>query len=116
MKTLVLLAILLSVSTSFVRAQGGIGVKPRTDLVMVGAEERDSLATEALTRIQDLKRYAETGDQDSAALIIAHKGTKDDQYIWSRPVSVSEPLEKDYVAAVLGKIGKVSKSYPELHP
>src|ERR1051325_2323113 len=114
MKIWVLLATLLILSSSFVRAQhGGIGVKPRTDLVMLGAIERDSVADLIFSQISDLKRFAATGNIDSAALMMGWMGAKTDTIKWTRFVNMQNPEEKTYVETVLAKADKLFKAQPE---
>jgi hypothetical protein len=115
MKTLVLLATLLTLSTSFVRAQGGIGNKPRTDLVMLGAMERDSIADLIFSEISDLKRFSETNNADSAALMMGWMGAKTDSMKWTRFVNAQNAEEKAYVQTVLAKAQKLFKAQPESH-
>src|ERR1051326_7428484 len=111
MKILVLLATLLIISSSFVRAQGGIGVKPRTDLVMLGAIERDSVADLIFSEITDLKRFAATGNKDSAALMMGWMGAKTDTIKWTRFVNMQNTDEKTYVETVLAKADKLFKAH-----
>src|ERR1043166_5038153 len=108
MKIWVLLATLLILSSSFVYAQhGGIGVKPRTDLVMLGAVERDSLADEIFARITDIKTFAAGAKTESAAPIIGWMGAKTDTIKWTRPVNLQNADEKAYVETVLAKADKL---------
>jgi hypothetical protein len=95
--------------------RGGIGVKPRNDLVMLPAEERDSIADEIFARIMDLKRYAETHQTDSAARIIGYFGAKTDTVHWTRTMNIQNPEEKSRVEAVLDKASKLFHANPEAH-
>lgn len=110
----ILLAILLSPILAHAQ-RGGIGVKPRTDLVMLPAEERDSITDEVFARIMDLKHYAESGKTDSAALIIGYFGAKTDSMHWTRTVNLQNPEEKSRVDAVLDRVNKLFHASPESH-
>ncbi len=94
-------------------AQGGIGNKPRTDLVLLGAVERDSMADEMFARIMDLKRYAEAGQVDSAALIISWPGGPKDSLRWTRLVNLQNPEEKARVMTILDRVNKLFHDYPD---
>jgi hypothetical protein len=115
MKTVVLLATLLILSTPILAQHGGIGVKPRTDLVMLGAVERDSLADEIFARITDIRTFAETSDKEHAAPIIGWMGAKTDSIKWTRPVNLQNADESTYVQTVLAKADKLFKASPESH-
>ncbi|HEY3874671.1 MAG TPA: hypothetical protein VGM92_04290, partial [Candidatus Kapabacteria bacterium] len=92
-------------------AQGGIGVKPRTDLVMLSAIARDSLSDLAYSEILDLKRYAETNNLDSAALLIAYK---DSGNLYTHAVNLSNPVERAYASDMLQKIAKLFNVYADM--
>lgn len=109
-----LLLILLSPALTSAQ-RGGIGVQPRSDLVMLGAVERDSVADEIFSHIIALKRYAETHQVDSAALIIGFLGNKTDSMKWTRTVNLQNPDEKSYVESLLEKANKLFKASPESH-
>jgi hypothetical protein len=109
MKKLLFLTLLLP-SLSF--AQGGIGNKPRTDLVMLSAVARDSLSDLVFQNIMDLKRMAETNQVDSAAPMIAFE---DSSKAWTRSANPSNPAERDYVARELAKIKILFDQYPDTH-
>ena len=93
-------------------AQGGIGNKPRTDLVMLSAIVRDSLSDQVFQNIMDLKRMAETNQVDSAAAMIAWKDTSK---IWARATNPANSEEHTYVATMLTKINALFHDYPESH-
>ena len=105
---IIFLPLLLISSIAF--AQGGIGNKPRTDLVMLSAVARDSLSDLAFEEILDLKRYAESNNTDSAALIMAYKDTSK---VWARAIKLSDSAERQYVVATLAKIGKLFHDYSD---
>ena len=107
----VLLAVFLMPALTY--AQGGIGNKPRTDLVMLGAVERDSMADEMFARIMDLKRYAAAGQADSAALIISWPGNPKDSMRWTRLVNMQNPDEKARVMMLMDKANKLFHEYPD---
>lgn len=98
---------------SIALAQGGIGVKPRTDLVMLSAVVRDSLSDVLLQNITDLKRMAETNQVDSAAAMIAWKDTSK---TYLRAVNPASPEERAYAADMLTKIAALFRDYPDSHP
>src|SRR5207248_9179594 len=97
-------------SVSF--SQGGIGTKPRTDIVMLSQSTRDSLSDEVFAHIMDLKRYAESGMVDSAGPLIAFKDTSKH---WTRAIDLSQPFERDYVQALLTRLQKLFHEFPETH-
>ena len=107
----IIVSLLLFPSLAF--AQGGIGNKPRTDIVMLSQVVRDSLADQVFQNITDLKRMAETNQVDSAAPMIAHE---DSTKTWIRAANPGDSAEREYVAAELSKIKKLFGDYPEAHP
>ncbi len=107
MKKFLFLFVLLP---SLACAQGGIGNKPRTDIVMLSAVVRDSLSDLAFSEIMDLKRYAETNNVDSAALLIVYK---DSGNTWIHAVNLSNPVERQYVTDVIAKIEKLFHDYAD---
>jgi hypothetical protein len=116
MKRSVFLALLLLSGLSQIgKAQGGIGNMPRSDIVMLRQSVRDSLADEVFAKITDLKRYAETGQVDSAAQIIAYNGQPNKAEKWARPVNIQDSSEKAHVIAILNKINKLFQDYPDVH-
>ncbi len=111
------LALLFSVNAY---AQGGIGNKPRTDIVMLSQLVRDSLSDEVFARIMELKRYAETGNVDSAAALIAYNGhvakgqpTPTDR--WARAMNPQNADERTEVQNILAKVSKLFQEYPDTH-
>jgi hypothetical protein len=110
---LVLFALLLL--PAIVKAQGGIGNMPRSDIVMLRQSVRDSLADEVYAKILDLKHYAETGQTDSAAQIIAYNGQPNKAEKWARPVNMQDSVEKARVVAILNKVNKLFNDYPDVH-
>ena len=111
-RLLIALVLLLALRPSQTRAQGGIGNMPRTDLVMVGAMERDSLADEVFARINDLKRYAAAGQLDSAARMIAFGKAKDSSR-WARTINLQDASEKARAEALVAKAAKLFTDFPE---
>ena len=110
MKKLVF-AFLLLPSLTF--AQGGIGNKPRSDLVMLSAMVRDSLSDVVLQNISDLQRMAQTNQIDSAAAMIAWK---DSSKAYLRGVNPASAAERAYVADMLTKMNALFQEYPDPHP
>jgi len=108
---IIILSLLLLPSAVF--AQGGIGNKPRTDIVMLSQVIRDSLADQVFQNIMNLKRMAETNQVDSAAPMIAFE---DSTKTWTRAANPANPAEHDYVAGELTKIKKLFDDFPEAHP
>ncbi len=106
-----LFAFLLCPTLAF--AQGGIGVKPRSDLVMLSAMVRDSLSDVLLQSISDLKRMAATNQVDSAAAMIAWK---DSAKMYLRATNPASPEEQAYVAGMLTKLNMLFQQYPDSHP
>ncbi len=104
----ILFTLLLFPSLAF--AQGGIGNKPRTDLVMLSQVTRDSLSDVVFAHIMDLKRFAESNNVDSAALLIANKDTSKQ---WLRAANASNPAERAYVADILAKVSKIFQDFPD---
>ena len=104
-----LLAILLLPSLS--HAQGGIGNKPRTDLVMLSAVASDSLSDIVFSEIQDLKRFSSSNNLDSAALLIAYK---DSGNTWNHAVNLADSAQRQYAVDMLDKIGKLFHDYSEM--
>jgi hypothetical protein len=109
---LLLPALLIS---TFAKAQGGIGNKPRTDLVMLSASVRDSLSDEVFQHILDLRHYAETDLVDSAAPWIAFQGNADKTDRWARAINLSNPDEKARVVSIFEKLKKLFHDYPDTH-
>ena len=105
---IIILPLLFISSLAF--AQGGIGNKPRTDLVMLSAVARDSLSDIVYSEIMDLKRYAESNNIDSAAMLMAYKDTSK---VWTRAINLSDSAERVYVIATLAKIGKLFHDYSD---
>ena len=108
-----LLLFVLTIVPSLSSAQGGIGNMPRSDIVMLRQSVRDSLADEVFAHIMDLKRYAETGLVDSAALIVAYNGQPNKMEKWARGVNVQDSSEKARVMNVLDRVNKLFREYPE---
>jgi hypothetical protein len=104
----ILFVLLLFPSLAF--AQGGLGNQPRTDIVMLSQVTRDSLSDVVFQHIMDLKRFAESNNVDSAALLIANKDTSKQ---WLRAVNLANPTERDYVASELVKINKLFHDFPD---
>ncbi len=98
---------------SIIHAQGGIGNKPRTDLVLLGAVERDSMADEMFARIMDLKRYALANQVDSAALMISWPGQPKDSLRWTRLVNMGVLEEKTRVTTILDRITRLFHDFPD---
>ncbi|MDP4198767.1 MAG: hypothetical protein Q8922_02235 [Bacteroidota bacterium] len=113
-RSITLFIILLAPALAMAQ-HGGIGVKPRTDLVMLPAAERDSITDEVFARIMDLKRYAESGKSDSAALIIGYFGQKTDTMHWTRTINLQNLEEKARVDMILDKVNKLFHATPESH-
>lgn len=105
--SLIFFALLLPAS---VFAQG-IGVKPRTDIVMLSAVARDSLSDLVYSEIQDLKRYSESNNLDSAVLEMAYK---DSGNLYTHSINLSNPAERQYAADELAKLGKLFHDYPDM--
>ncbi|HET6402404.1 MAG TPA: hypothetical protein VFH95_13540 [Candidatus Kapabacteria bacterium] len=105
--------ILFLVFPSLTFAQGGIGNKPRTDIVMLSQVVRDSLSDQVVQNITDLKRMAETNQVDSAAPMIAWE---DSTKTWMRAANPANPAEREFVTDELAKIKALFDAYPELHP
>jgi hypothetical protein len=91
-------------------AQGGLGNKPRTDIVMLSQVTRDSLSDVVFSHIMDLKRFAESNNVDSAAPLMAWKDTSKQ---WLRAVNLANPAERAYVADLLTKINKLFHDFPD---
>lgn len=104
----ILFALLLFPSLAF--AQGGLGNKPRTDIVMLSQVTRDSLSDVVFQHIMDLKRFAETNNIDSAAPLIAWKDTSKQ---WLRAVNASDSSERAYVSGILTRINKLFHDFPD---
>ena len=83
---LIITALLLP---TILNAQGRIGNKPRTDIVMLSQSVRDSLSDEVFAHILDLRHYAETDQVDSAAPWIAFNGLPD--FLSSCAIAGSNP-------------------------
>jgi hypothetical protein len=94
-------------------AQGGIGNKPRPDVVQLSQVVRDSLSDQVFQNVMDLKRMAETNQIDSAAPMIAWE---DSTKTWTRAANASIPAEREFVAGELSKIKKLFDDFPEAHP
>ena len=88
---------------------------PRSDLVMLSAVTRDSLADEVYNKILDLKHYAEIHRMDSAAMIVAYNGalTKDGK--WARAVNIKNDTEMVRVSMLLDRIQKLYAVNPDIH-
>lgn len=117
MKFWLLLAALLCTSTSLYAQHGGIGVKPRTDLVMLSAVERDSIADEIFARITEIKDFV-ASDQtmvDGISSKIGWMGVKTDTVKWTRPVDPKIGEERAYLDGVLAKAKKLFATMPESH-
>lgn len=94
-------------------AQGGIGVKPRGDIVMLSAMVRDSLSDVVLQNLSDLKRMAATNQVDSATTMIAWK---DSSKTYLRATNPASAAERAYVADMLTKINALFQEYSDSHP
>ncbi len=101
-------------------AQGGIGNKPRQDIVMLSQVARDSLSDVVFQNIMDLKRFAESGNIDSAAALIAYNGhvakgqpVPTDRY--ARAMNAQNPEERAEVQNILARIQKLFQDYPDTH-
>jgi hypothetical protein len=103
-----LFLILLFPSLAF--AQGGLGNQPRTDIVMLSQVTRDSLSDVVFQHIMDLKRFAESNNVDSGALLIAWKDTSKQ---WLRPVNPKDSTERAYVTGVLSKINSLFHNFSD---
>ncbi|HZK76473.1 MAG TPA: hypothetical protein VFD13_06150 [Candidatus Kapabacteria bacterium] len=108
---IIIISLLLLPSLAF--AQGGIGNKPRTDIVMLSQVIRDSLSDQVFQNIMDLKRMAEINQFDSAAPMIAFE---DSTKAWARAANPSDSAERESVAGELAKIKKLFDDFPEAHP
>ena len=108
---LILLFLILMPSLTF--AQGGIGNKPRSDIVMLSQVVRDSLSDIVFSNIMDLKRMAETNQVDSAAPMIA---LKDSLKTFTRAANPANPVERAYVAGMLAKINTLFHAYDNMEP
>jgi hypothetical protein len=100
--------ILLFPSLTF--AQGGLGNKPRTDIVMLSQMVRDSLSDVVFGHIMDLKGYAASNNIDSAAPLIAIKDTSKQ---WLRAANPGDSAERAYVTSTLQKIDQLFRDFPE---
>jgi hypothetical protein len=109
MKTFLIILTTVILSSNAL-AQGGIGNKPRTDLVMLSAVVRDSLSDLAFEEIMNLKRYAESNNIDSAAMLMAYKDTSK---VWTRAINLADSAERQYVVATLAKIGKLFHDFSD---
>ena len=115
-RNLLLSAILFFVfSASTLCAQGGIGNMPRTDLVMLSAVTRDSLADELLAKIEQLRSFAQQNKLDSAGFIIAYDGGKEKVGKWARAVNLGDAEEKARVVLFLDKLNKLYATSPQVH-
>src|SRR5438876_8223382 len=92
---------------TILNAQGGIGNKPRTDIVMLSQSVRDSLSDEVFAHILDLRHYAETDQVDSAAPWIAFNGLPDKTGRWSRAINLQNPDEKARVASIFERMKRL---------
>ncbi|HWF43313.1 MAG TPA: hypothetical protein VG537_01600 [Candidatus Kapabacteria bacterium] len=111
-----MIVLLLSICIpTIVKAQGGIGNMPRSDIVMLRQSVRDSLADEVYAKILDLKHYGETGQTDSASQIIAYNGQPNKAEKWARPVNIQDSAEKARVITILNKVNKLFNDYPDVH-
>ncbi len=120
-----IIAVLFLLLPSVVLAQGGIGNKPRTDIVMLSQAARDSLSDAVLQNIADLKRLAEripagkAGDDyavilaDSAAPMIAWE---DSTKMFTRAANPANPEERAFVAKILLKLSALFRDYSDSHP
>jgi len=115
------LLLLLVLLASSVRAQGGIGNMPRSDLYMLSAITRDSLDGELLAKIDQLRGYAAANKLDSAALFIAYDGMsmKDGAPIkegkWARAIDLANSDEKARAESLLAKLNKLYAGSPDIH-
>jgi hypothetical protein len=107
--------LLVLISSQQVFAQGGMGNMPREDVILLSATVRDSLSDEIFARVLDLKRFAETNQPDSAALLIAHNGGATKEGRWSRAVNMANLEEKTRVAQLMTKLAGLVKQFPQLH-
>ena len=116
---IIIVSLLLLPTVAF--AQGGIGNKPRTDIVMLSQVVRDSLSDVLLQNISDLKRIAERipagrqGDDyavilaDSAAPMIAWE---DSTKMFQRAANPASSLERAYIAETLLRLSTLFRDYP----
>src|SRR5689334_8233078 len=104
MKIISILFLILFASTVY--AQGGMGKLPRADVVMLSQAVRDSLSDEMFARISDLKRFALTGNLDSAAVLIACRDTGK-VASWTHACSLANPVEVQRVKDVVEKFKKM---------
>lgn len=115
MRSWILLAVVAFLALpTITKAQGGIGTKPRDDLYMVGAVVRDSLGEEVFARIQDFRRYADANNVDSAGSITIFNGGASAEGKWARPINLQNAEERARVEALIAKLTKVSKEFPEM--
>jgi hypothetical protein len=106
-----LIFLFLILTPSLVFAQGGIGNKPRTDIVMLSAIARDSLSDLAFSEIMDMKHYAETNNLDSGALLMVYK---DSGNVFTHAVNLSNPVERQYATDMLAKVEKLFHDYADV--
>jgi hypothetical protein len=104
---------LILFSTS-IYAQGGMGKLPREDVVMLSQMVRDSLSDEMFGHITNLKRYALSGNLDSAATEIACRDTGK-IVKWSHAAMLSNPDDVKHVGDVVAKLKKMFGDYPDMH-
>jgi hypothetical protein len=101
---------LILILPSITFGQGGLGNKPRADIVMLSQVTRDSLSDVVFSHIMDLKRFAETNNVDSAAALIANKDTSKQ---WLRASNPKDSTERAYITGVLSKINSLFHNFPD---
>jgi hypothetical protein len=108
-----LLPLILTLFSSTVYAQGGMGKLPREDVVMLSQVVRDSLSDEMFARIADLRRFALVGNADSAAPLIAFNTGGGKVWSWSRACDLKNPDDAKRVGDVIAKLKKMFTDYPD---
>ncbi len=91
-----------------------MGKMPREDVVMLSQMVRDSLSDEMFGHINNLKRYALSGNLDSTATEIACRDTGK-VIKWSHAASLSNHEEAERVEEIVEKIKKMFTDNPEMH-
>ena len=104
----------MTIQTSALFAQGGMGKMPREDVVMLSQMVRDSLSDEMFGHITNLKRYALAGNLDSAATEIACRDTGK-VIKWSHAASLTNHEEAERVEDIVKKMKKMFTDYPDMH-
>ena len=94
------------------QAQGGIGIKPREDMVRLRATTQDSFAVEVASRINEMKRLLSEGKRDSVSAMIAHNGGTAKEQRWARPVMLTNTDESTRATQLVDKLEKLFATFP----